>query len=172
MRRIAILVGFTSLLLLALSAPAAADEISGGCTATVNGRDVADITKSDPLDLEKGAMTVVVSGSVPPSALAAPASQVTTTLEIGLADAGFVPGFTETMTGHSYSGTALCKIPPDTLSRQGREGSVNSRLKSISVINTPATFRFNLWMIRPSGLNANAGKLDCRRQVLLPETQR
>lgn len=106
MRRIAMLMGFTSLLLLALSAPAAADEISGGCTATVNGRDVADITKSNPLELDEGAMMVEVSGSVPPSALAAPASQVTTTLEIGLADAGFVPGFTETMDGHSYSGTA------------------------------------------------------------------
>jgi hypothetical protein len=106
MRRIAILLGFTSLLLLALSAPAAADEIGGGCTATINGRDVADITKSNPLELPEGAMTVEVSGSVPPSALAAPPSQVTTTLDIVVAGAGYLPGIHETATGHSYSGSA------------------------------------------------------------------
>lgn len=106
MRRITVLVGFASVLFLAVGAPASADEISGGCTATINGRDVAGITKSDPLALDEGAMTVVVSGMVPPSVLAAPPSQVTTTFELHLADAGYLPGTTESGTGHAFSGRA------------------------------------------------------------------
>jgi hypothetical protein len=101
-----VLFGFTSLVLLATAVPALADEISGGCTATINGRDVADITKSDPLVLEEGAITVDATGSVPPAALAAPASQVTTTFEVHLADAGFLPGTSESGTGHTFSGRA------------------------------------------------------------------
>lgn len=106
MRRIALVVGFTSLLLLALSAPAFADEISGGCTASINGRDVADITRSNPIVLKDGATTVNVSGMVPPSALAVAPSQVTTIFELRLADAGFVPGLTEEGTGHMFMGRA------------------------------------------------------------------
>lgn len=106
MRRISTVVGSASLLLLIVAAPASADEIGGGCTATVNGRDVADITKSDPLVLEEGAITVDVMGSVPPAALSVPASQVTTTFEVHLADAGYLPGTSETGTGHTFTGRA------------------------------------------------------------------
>jgi len=105
-RRITTLFGFVSLLLLVVAAPAGADEISGGCTATINGRDAADITRSDPLVLEEGAITIDVMGSVPPAALAVPASQVTTRFEVHLADGAFLPGTSETGTGHTFSGRA------------------------------------------------------------------
>jgi hypothetical protein len=106
MRRMAFLAAAVGVVMLGGVVPAAADEISGGCTATVNGRDVASITRSDPLVLPSGTASVNVSGSVPPAALAAAASSVTTSLDIDVADSWWLPGFHYDATGHAFSGNA------------------------------------------------------------------
>jgi hypothetical protein len=106
MRRAAFLAAAVVLVVFGVVATAAADEISGGCTASVNGRDAASITRSDPLVLPSGTASVNVSGSVPPSALAAPASSVTTSLDIDVADSWWLPGFHYDATGHAFSGNA------------------------------------------------------------------
>jgi hypothetical protein len=46
------------------ASPAAADEITGGCTALVNGQDGALITRDDPLVVREGAQ-VEITGNVP-----------------------------------------------------------------------------------------------------------
>jgi hypothetical protein len=105
-RRLLLLIVPVALILLGSGTVAAAEEISGGCTATVNGRDVGAITRSDPIVLPSDTASVNVSGSVPPAALAAPASSVATSLDIDVADSWFLPGFHYDATGHAFSGNA------------------------------------------------------------------
>lgn len=105
-RKLAFVVVAALFILVGVAASASADEVTGGCTASVNGRDVTTITRSNPLDLPSGSATVSVTGSVPPAALGAAASSVTTILDIDVANSWWLPGWHYEATGHSFSGNA------------------------------------------------------------------
>lgn len=61
---------------------AASDEVTGGCTGSINGRDATTLTRDDPLRLGEGG-TLVATGDVPPE-LAAQNPQSLTTIEVEL----------------------------------------------------------------------------------------
>ncbi len=89
----------------ALALPAVGQSLTGGCTATVNGRSPASMTKSDPLPVDADT-PITVSGQVAPAGLALPANQATSTLEVYLYVWGFpVKVDTRNETGHSWGGT-------------------------------------------------------------------
>jgi hypothetical protein len=80
------LLGFLGML--AGAGPAAADEITGGCTALVNGQDGALITRDDPLVVQEGAQ-VEITGNIPAEfAPQNPTSQTTVKVSVidGLID--------------------------------------------------------------------------------------
>lgn len=82
--------------------PAAADEVSGACSGTVNGRDVAKLTSDDPLVVREGD-SLTVTGSVPLGE--APKNPVSnTTVKVSLIDG--VVGITsdeQPSTGATYT---------------------------------------------------------------------
>lgn len=98
----------TGPLLLIVTAVALAQGVNGGCTATVNGRDPATLTRDAPVVVQKGG-TVRVRGAVPPAIQSLPEDQVqsntTITVSIveGVAEVGSSdhPG-----QGHAWGGTA------------------------------------------------------------------
>jgi hypothetical protein len=53
--------------LVVAAGPGYADDITGGCTGTINGRDASTLTKSDPLSVKEGEL-IVVEGNVPAEA--------------------------------------------------------------------------------------------------------
>src|SRR4051794_29308507 len=59
-------VSFAALAVIVGTQIAYAQSLSGGCTATINGKDPTGLTKSDPLVVHKGE-EVAVKGTVPPS---------------------------------------------------------------------------------------------------------
>lgn len=73
-----VLLAGVGLLLLVLSATALAQGVSGGCSADVNGRDPATLTRSDPLVVREGDV-VAVQGTVPPEVQSLPRDQVQST---------------------------------------------------------------------------------------------
>jgi len=75
---VAALVG---MFVIGLTAFALAQGVNGGCTATVNGRDPATMTRADPLVVSEGEV-VRVDGVVPASAQAMPEDQVQSTTVI------------------------------------------------------------------------------------------
>lgn len=92
-------------MLAALALPAVGQSLTGGCTATVNGRSPISMTKSDPLPVDADT-PIAVSGQVAPAGLALPANQATSTLEVYLYVWGFpVKVDTRNETGHSWGGT-------------------------------------------------------------------
>jgi hypothetical protein len=92
-------------LLAVLALPAFGQSLAGGCTATVNGRSPASMTKSDPL-LVDADTPITVSGAVAPAGLALPANQATSELNVYLYTFGFpVPVDNRNETGHSWGGT-------------------------------------------------------------------
>jgi len=66
MRRLLVLTIFGALLL-AIAVPAMAQEVTGGCNATVNGQTLDTLDAKHPLIIEKGD-TVALTGSVPATA--------------------------------------------------------------------------------------------------------
>lgn len=66
MRRALVLAAFGALLL-AIAIPASAQEVTGGCHATVNGQTLDTLDAKHPLVIEKGD-TVALTGSVPATA--------------------------------------------------------------------------------------------------------
>jgi hypothetical protein len=74
-----------SALVVATAGPAAADDITGGCTGTINGRDASTLTTSDPLSVQEGDV-IAVAGDIPPDAVKQnPNSYTTVTVDL-LAD--------------------------------------------------------------------------------------
>jgi hypothetical protein len=68
----------------ATAGPASADEITGGCSGTVNGKDGALLTKDDPLVVREGAQ-VEITGTVP-AQFAAQNPTSNTTVKVSLVD--------------------------------------------------------------------------------------
>lgn len=79
------LIAVAGLVLLAFAAAAFAQGVTGGCTADVNGRDPATMTRDDPLVVREGDV-VRVTGRVPPEIESVPRDQVqsTTTITVSI----------------------------------------------------------------------------------------
>jgi len=81
------LVALAGLVLVMLSMTAYAQTLTGGCTATVNGRNPTTLTRSNPVVVQKGG-TVRVKGVAPPAVQALPENQVqsNTTVTISIVE--------------------------------------------------------------------------------------
>lgn len=100
---LATLLAFVSLVgivVLLSTAPARAQSINGGCSASVNGHDPTTMTKTDPLVVHKGE-SVAVKGTVPASVAATPADQITSLTHIKVS---IVEGLVEP-TSEDHAGT-------------------------------------------------------------------
>jgi hypothetical protein len=97
-----VLLPFVTLLVVPGSAPA--DEITGGCTGTVNGTDATTLTRDDPLVVREGEQ-LMVTGNIPTKfAQQNPVS--TTTVEISVVDGLIdVSGDDRESTGPTYNGS-------------------------------------------------------------------
>jgi hypothetical protein len=80
MRTLGALVAVGGGLVLVGGGAAVSDDISGGCTGTINGKDAATLTRDDPLVVREGT-TVSAAGSVP-EAFASQNPQSITTVEV------------------------------------------------------------------------------------------
>ena len=76
-----VFLAFGGMALILATQVAYAQSLDGGCTATINGRAPATLTKSDPLVVHKGE-GVNVQGVVPPAIAATPADQITSQTNI------------------------------------------------------------------------------------------
>jgi hypothetical protein len=88
-------------LMVGLVPPLAAQEITGGCNATVNGSSVDTLTMTNPLVVAKGD-TVDLTGSVP---AAAGSGRVESETRIFVEVVGDIPLATESGTGQFWGGT-------------------------------------------------------------------
>lgn len=101
MRRTAIATMTCATALLLLVPAAAAQEVTGGCNATVNGASVDTLTMTDPLVVAKGDL-VDLTGSVPVSA---GAGRVDSETRIFVEVVGDIPLANESGTGPFWGGT-------------------------------------------------------------------
>jgi len=88
-----------AILMLGLLPAAGAQEIAGGCTATVNGQSVTSLTRLNPVVVSKGD-TVALVGSAPPSA-----GSGTSETRIVVEVVGDIPVATEIGNGASWGGS-------------------------------------------------------------------
>jgi hypothetical protein len=103
MRRLLVPLAVISTLMLGLIPAAGAQEITGGCTATVNGQSVTSLTRLNPLVVTKGT-TVALVGSVPASAGSGQASSET---KIFVEVVGDLLVATEIGTGPTWGGSVV-----------------------------------------------------------------
>jgi hypothetical protein len=101
MRRVVILLATVGVVVIGLIPPAAAQEITGGCNATVNGSSVDTLTITNPLVVSKGD-TVALTGSVPASA---GSGRVESLTKIFVEVVGDIPLANESGTGPTWGGT-------------------------------------------------------------------
>jgi hypothetical protein len=101
-RQCALSIIFVFLPLVFAASPADADEITGGCTGTVNGQDATLLTSDDPLVVHEGEQ-LAVTGNIP--AQFAPANPVSsTTVKISTVDGIFgITSDAHASTGAIYS---------------------------------------------------------------------
>lgn len=100
MRRTLLPVAAVAAVLVGLVPPVAAQEITGGCNATVNGSSVDTLTITNPLVVAKGD-TVDLTGSVPASA---GSGRVESETRIFVEVIGDIPLATESGTGQFWGG--------------------------------------------------------------------
>ena len=101
MRRV-LIAGVGAAVVMAIAIPAAlAQEITGGCTATVNGQTLDTLDRKHPLVVEKGDV-VALTGAVP---AAAGSGNVTSETRIYVEVVGDIPVATEPGTGPFWGGT-------------------------------------------------------------------
>jgi len=101
MKRVLLPVMAVAAVLVGLVPPVAAQEITGGCSATVNGSSVDTLTMTNPLVVAKGD-TVDLTGTVPASA---GSGAVQSETRIFVEVVGDIPLATESGTGRSWGGT-------------------------------------------------------------------
>ena len=107
-RRMLILVGAVSTILLSFTAVAGAQGITGGCTATVNGRSPESMTEDNPLVVSKDEQ-VSLSGQVPPS-VAPAGKQIRSTTDVYVDIFGF-PVKIRTATGKGATWGGNVELP-------------------------------------------------------------
>lgn len=100
MRRVVMLVA-TAVIIIGVVPPASAQEITGGCNATVNGSSVDTLTITNPLVVSKGD-SVDLTGSVPATAGSGRVESVT---KIFVEVVGDIPLANESGTGPTWGGT-------------------------------------------------------------------
>ncbi len=105
-RTLAAVVGLGGALVLVTAGSAASDDITGGCTGTINGRDAATLTRDDPVRVGEGD-TVSAAGDVPPEyAPQNPQSLTTVEMHI-LADLGGITTEQHVSNGPTYTSAAV-----------------------------------------------------------------
>ncbi len=97
---------FAVLPLVSGASPAAANEITGGCTGTVNGKDATLLTRDDPFVVHDGEQ-LAVAGNIP-SQFAPANPQSSTTVKVSVVDGLFDISTDEhTSTGATYSADSV-----------------------------------------------------------------
>lgn len=107
-RRVLILAGATSAIVLSFTSVAGAQGITGGCTATVNGRSPESMTEDSPLVVSKDEQ-VSLSGQVPPS-VAPAGKQIRSTTDVYVDMFGF-PVKIRTATGKGATWGGNVELP-------------------------------------------------------------
>lgn len=120
MRRLLVPPAVFAILVLGLLPAAGAQEITGGCTATVNGQSVTSLTRLNPLVVVKGD-TVALVGSVPASA---GSGRVASETRISVEVVGDIPIATEVGNGTSWGGSVvvpgiITRLAPGTYKVKG-----------------------------------------------------
>jgi hypothetical protein len=92
-----------SSVVLVTASPAIADDVTGGCTGTINGRDASTLTPSDPVSVKEG-QAIEVAGDIPPNLVNQNPNSFTTVKVDLLAGVGGVTSEEHKSTGATYQG--------------------------------------------------------------------